>query len=79
MKYLTALIITIFSVSTLNAGVWATFTGFNMKEVKPTAVYTINAKGYNTRVYEWTTKDGYKCIAIFGNDKAAVSMQCFKK
>jgi len=50
-----------------------------MKEVKPKAAYTLDTAGYNPRVYEWTTKDGYKCIAIFGNDKAAVSMQCFKK
>ena len=50
-----------------------------MKEVKPKAEYTLDTAGYNPRVYEWVTSDGRTCIAIFGNDKAAVALQCDKK
>jgi len=64
---------------TLQAGTWSTLSGMSMKEVKPIAAYTIDSAGYNPRVYEWKTSEGKTCIAIFGNDKAAVAMQCTKK
>ncbi len=46
----------------------------------PTQKYTIQTPGINPRVYEWDTKSGYHCIALFRDDaKTSPSMQCFKK
>jgi len=45
-----------------------------------TEKYTIETPGINPRVYEWDTKSGYHCIALFrDNPDTAPALQCSKK
>jgi hypothetical protein len=51
----------------------------SLPETKTTK-YTIDSIGVNPRVYEWDTKSGYHCVALFRDESgSAAAMQCFKK
>lgn len=47
------------------------FSGAMKDKVTPTAEYALETSGTNVRVYEWTTKSGMECAAIFSK-KAAI-------
>jgi prepilin-type N-terminal cleavage/methylation domain-containing protein len=47
------------------------FSGAMKEKVTPTAEYALETSGTNVRVYEWTTKSGMACAAIFSK-KAAI-------
>ena len=36
-----------------------------MKETLPSAGYAVEASGNNLRAYEWTAKNGMKCIGVY--------------
>lgn len=79
MKKLTLItVITIFAM-TAYAGFLTSIGGFNAKEVKPDAFYTVDVVGQNVRVYEWTTQTEpkMKCVAMFTESATkSPSMQC---
>jgi len=51
----------------------------SLPETKTTK-YTIETIGINPRIYEWDTKSGYHCVALFRDETgSAAAMQCFKK
>jgi len=66
-----------------NAGLYSMVTGMSMKEIKPSAAYTVDTNGINPRVYEFDTrvKPIRHCIVLIASsDKmAAPTMQCYKK
>lgn len=67
-----------------SAGVFSTIAGFTMEERKVDAQYTIDAAGFNPRVYEFTPKtDKSKtCVVMFGNssdDRSTGQLFCFNK
>lgn len=65
-------------VAMANAGMWSVVTG-PKKILQPTAAYTIETPGYNPRIYEWTTSEGYKCLAMMAssNDASSPAIFCF--
>jgi hypothetical protein len=46
------------------------FSGALKDKVAPTAEYALETSGTNVRVYEWTTKSGMECAAIFSKKGA---------
>ena len=61
-----------------NAGLLSTLQGVAMDKVKIDHEYVIDTNGYNPRIYEWTTKSGMKCIALFSSSSksSAPALQC---
>jgi hypothetical protein len=58
------------------SGMMSTITLPEVKTVK----YTIDTVGMNPRVYEWDTKSGRHCIAVFRDSSdSAGALQCYKK
>ena len=51
--------------------------GMSMKEIKPTASYTIDTAGINPRVYEFKTSTGRECVlVVLTGDQPSSTLQC---
>jgi len=67
MKKLILITMIMIFAATAYAGLLTSIGGFNAKEIKPDAFYTVDVVGQNVRVYEWTTQTEpkMKCVAMF--------------
>lgn len=62
---------------TAQAGMFSAVSGMSMKEIKPTASYTIDTAGINPRVYEFKTSTGRECVlVVLTGDQPSSTLQC---
>ena len=69
---LTTLIICGFSLGAAKAGLWEKATSLLDTTVDTTS-FTIEAKGWNMRGYEFVTPTGARCVSMTGTQKGGLS------
>ena len=68
----------------LQAGVFSAVSGFSMKEIKPTATYTVDTVGVNPRMYEFKSQTipNTVCVIAFttasSDSSSTFQMECIK-
>jgi hypothetical protein len=64
---------------TAYAGLWEKVTTMGLPTKQPTTTYSVEAAGWNLRVYEWTPEHnpGVSCMFAAGSEKGGVA--CYPK
>ena len=71
------LIICGFALESAKAGLWEKATSLLDKTVDTTS-FTIEAKGWNMRGYEFLTPTGARCVSMTGTQKGGLIFDFFK-
>ena len=71
--------ILLFYAAAAHAGLFSSLATSNW-ETRSTEKYKLDMHGFDARVYEFDTKNGMKCVAVYsGGEQAGFQMECIGK